>query len=49
MGSTARNQIEASISADSLLFDITDSKPAVEDARLASALRLGSEDAYELL
>jgi len=34
---------------DSLLFDITDSKPAVEDARLASALRLGSEDAYELL
>ena len=35
--------------ADSLLFDITDSKPAVDDARLASALRLGSEDAYELL
>ena len=40
--------------ADSLLFDINpeagaDSKPAVDDARLASALRLGSEDAYELL
>jgi RNA polymerase sigma-70 factor (ECF subfamily) len=34
---------------DSLLFDITDSKPTVDDARLASALRLGSEDAYELL
>ena len=40
--------------ADSLLFDInpeagSDSKPAVDDGRLASALRLGSEDAYELL
>ena len=37
---------------DSLLFDINpeaDAKPAVDDARLASALRLGSEDAYELL
>lgn len=40
--------------ADSLLFDLNsesngDLSPAGEDARLASALRRGSEDAYELL
>jgi RNA polymerase sigma-70 factor (ECF subfamily) len=40
--------------ADSLLFDInpeagSDSNPAGEDARLAGALRQGSERAYELL
>jgi len=38
--------------ADSLVFDINSgsvSTPGGDDARLASALRLGSEDAYELL